>query len=192
VPPARFHIITHCTEEMTTKIRKPSLRTRGLRAAAALLLVAAWGCESARVTAPEAAVKSDGRVVSPEFDIHEATLRYMFASHGATGMDAYCVSTGHPDATNDPGSLLLDRFAGSSPQVVAYSSCTITVGGDTYDPTGGPAQWFFLGSAAISGRRATVSTGFHVNGRLAEWYDCNLRQTGTGWSVSGCTLTATA
>ena len=177
---------------MTTKTRTTSLRTRGLRAAAAFLLVAAWGCESAPATAPEAAVKSEDRVVSPEFDIHEATLRYMFAGHGATGMDAYCVSTGYPDADNDPGSLLLDRFAGATPQVVPYSSCTITVGGDTYNPTGGPAQWFFLSPAAISGKRATVTTGFHINGRLFERYDCQLRQTGTGWSVSGCTLTAAA
>ncbi len=177
---------------MTTKTRIRSLRTRGLRAAAALLLVAAWGCESARVTAPEAAVKSDGRVISPEFDIHESTLRYMFAGHGATGMDAYCVSTGYPEADNDPSSLLLDRFAGNTPQVVAYSNCTISIYGDTYNPTGGPAQWFFLSPATINGRRARVTTGFHINGRLFEQYDCELRQTGTGWSVSGCTLTAAA
>lgn len=177
---------------MTTKTRSTSLRTRGLRAAAALMLLAAWGCESARVTAPEAALKSDGRVISPEFDIHESTLRYMFANHGATGMDAYCVSTGYPDADNDPSTLLLDRFAGNTPQVVPYSSCTISIGGDTYNPTGGPAQWFFLSSAAISGKRARVTTGFHINGRLFERWECDLRQTGTGWSVSGCVLTAAA
>lgn len=131
-------------------------------------------------------------MVNPEFDVHEATLRYMFADKGATGMDAYCVSTGHPDADVDPSPLLLDRFAGNAPPVVAYSSCTISVSGDTYNATGGPAQWFFLGSAAISGKRAQVTTGFHINGRLYERFDCDLRQTVAGWSVTGCTLVAAA
>ncbi len=60
------------------------------------------------------------------------------------------------------------------------------------DSTGGPAQWFFLGSAAISGKRAQVTTGFHINGRLYERFECDLRQTVSGWSVTGCTLVAAA
>jgi hypothetical protein len=84
------------------------------------------------------------------------------------------------------------QIAGSTPQVVPYSSCTISIGGDTYNPTGGPAQWFFPSSAAVSGKRAKVTTGFHVNGRLFERRECELRQTGTGRSVSGCVLTAAA
>ncbi len=37
-----------------------------------------------------------------------------------------------------------------------------------------------------------MTTGFHVNGRLFERWECDLRQTGTVWSVSGCVLTAAA
>jgi hypothetical protein len=87
---------------------------------------------------------------------------------------------------------LLSRFSSNVPPVVAYSNCTISVGGDAYIPTGGPAEWFFLGTPAISGKRAEIDAGFHVNGRLSERFHCALRLAGTTWSVSQCTLTGAA
>lgn len=165
------------------------------RAAAALMLFALGACEAAPTAARTAAGRADedGRVASPDWDVHETTLRYLFANHGAADRDAYCVSTGYPDATDDPSQVLLDRFTGTTPPVVPYSHCTISVSGDTYNPTGGPAQWFFLGAPQYTQNysRATIQTGWHINGRLVEWYSCSLRATGTGvWSVSSCTLTA--
>ncbi len=171
-----------------------ALRTRPRRALAALLLGALWGCDVSSVSAPSAALADEAArpAVTTEADVHEATLRYMFANHGATGMDAYCVSTGWPDASNDPDAGLLARFAGSQPPVVPYSSCTISISGDTYNPTGGPAQWFSLGAATITGRRAELDANWHINGRLAEFYHCTLRLAGSTWRVSGCTLVAAA
>lgn len=165
--------------------------TTGRRAVAALLLTVLGACESATTFA-----SAEGGAVlastATETDIHAATLDYMFASHGVTDRDAFCVSTGYPEANDDPSADLLARFAGHQPPVVAYSSCTIAVGGDTYNATGGPAQWFFLGTpeVASNGRRATIQTGWHINGRLVEWYSCSLRLSGAAWSVSSCTLTA--
>ena len=72
------------------------------------------------------------------------------------------------------------------------SSCTVSVTGTTYNPTGGPAQWFFLGDPAITGRKAEISAGFQVNGRFAEFYSCDLRLTGQGWIVRECVLTGAA
>lgn len=158
-------------------------------AVAALVLAA---CES-QPTAPVAApVRSDAdRLVVNVEDVQETTLRYLFANKGATGMDAYCVSTGYPDFDNDPASTLLDRFAGSTPPVVALSGCTISVSGDTYNATGGPAQWFKVGSPTVVGRTATVPAAFHINGRLAEWYSCSLRYQ-QAWVVTGCDLVGAA
>ena len=158
-------------------------------AAAALVLSA---CESQPTAAPAGALlnETDRLVVNVE-DVQEATLRYMFANKGATGMDAYCVSTGYPDADSDPSSTLLDRFAGSTPPVVALSGCTISISGDTYNATGGPAEWFKVGTPTVTGRTATVQTGFHINGRLAESFVCGLRYR-DAWTVTGCTLTGAA
>lgn len=165
-----------------------------LRAAAALLLMGVWGCESAGAIAASGDVRAEEvRLASTsEVDVHQGTLNWLFANKGATGMDAYCVSTGHPDADNDPSADLLSRFAGSATPVVALSSCTISVGGDTYNPTGGPAQWFFLGAATISGQRAELDAGFHINGRLSERFHCTLRLSGGSWVVRNCVLTAAA
>jgi hypothetical protein len=76
--------------------------------------------------------------------------------------------------------------------VVAYSNCTIAVTGDIYNPTGGQAEWFFLGTPTISGKSAEIAAGFHLNGRLSERFLCNLRQTGGVWAIRSCTLTASA
>ncbi|HEV3051763.1 MAG TPA: hypothetical protein VGX50_15765 [Longimicrobium sp.] len=158
-------------------------------AVAALVLAA---CES-QPTASVAPLRSDAdRLVVNVEDVQEATLRYMFSTKGATGMDAYCVSTGFGgEADTDPPTTLLDRFAGNVPPVVALSGCTISVGGDTYNATGGPAEWFKVGSPTVIGRTASIETGFHINGRLAESFVCDLRYR-LGWTVTGCTLTGAA
>jgi hypothetical protein len=171
---------------MTTK-------TSFLRAGtAALLLAAAWGCDQAPLTAPEAAGANVIASTGDELEIHVATLQWLIANKSATGLDAQCVSTGFPDADVDAGTDLLARFAGRTPPVVAYSSCTIAVTGDTYNPTGGFAEWFFLGTPAISGTRAEVDAGFHLNGRLSERFHCFLRQTGATWAIRRCDLTFAA
>ena len=158
-------------------------------AVAALVLAA---CESQPAASVAAPLHNDAdRLVVNVEDVQEATLRYLFANKGATGMDAYCVSTGYPDFDNDPTSTLLDRFAGNTPPVVALSGCTISVGGDTYNATGGPAEWFKVGTPTVTGRTAEIAAGFHINGRLAESFICDLRYQ-QAWTVTGCTLTGAA
>jgi hypothetical protein len=185
----------------TTMVRTlayPPLLTRARRALAALVIGAAIallaGCDAGNLAAPAGALRDQAaRPAAPsEADVQEAALRFLFDNHGAEGMDAYCVSTGWPEANNDPEAALLDRFAGSQPPTVPYSACTISVSGDTYDATGGPAQWFSLGPAAITGRRAELDANWHINGRLAEFYHCTLRLAGDNWRVAGCTLVAAA
>lgn len=158
-------------------------------AVAALVLAA---CESQPTASAAAPLRSDAdRLVVNVEDVQEATLRYLFANKGATGMDAYCVSTGYPDFDNDPSTSLLDRFAGNTPPVVPLSSCTISVGGDTYNVTGGPAEWFKVGTPNVTGRTAEIAAGFHINGRLAESFSCDLRYQ-QAWVVTSCTLTGAA
>ncbi|HEX5727578.1 MAG TPA: hypothetical protein VFX98_19050 [Longimicrobiaceae bacterium] len=170
-----------------------TLRTGAARAAAALLIAGAWACESAELAAPDQVLFDERRPApTSEVDVQEATFRWLFENKGATGFDAYCISTGWPESNDDPSAELLARFAGNQPPVVPLSDCTISVAGDTYNPTGGPAQWFFVGPATITGRTATLDAGFHINGRLAEFFDCTLRLTGQGWVVRECVLTGAA
>ena len=163
----------------------------GARTTAALLIASAWACESAAISAPEGASLADAATAA-DVDVQAATLQWLIDNKSATGLDAQCVSVGYPDADLDPGADLLNRFAGRTPPVVAYSSCTISIGGDVYNPTGGPAEWFFLGAPTFSGKSAEIAAGFHLNGRLTERFLCKLRQTGSVWSVRGCTLTGAA
>lgn len=163
------------------------------RAAAALLLAgAAWACDSAPTAAPAGALlnETDRPAVTSPADVQAATLQWLIENKGAVGFDAYCVSTGENDA--DPVQALLDRFAGNVPPVVPLSSCTVSATGDTYNPTGGPAQWFFLRDPVITGRVAELDAGFHINGRLAEFFHCTVRLTGQGWVVRECELTGAA
>ena len=160
-------------------------------ATAALLIAFAWACESHQIAAPEAASASFF-ASSADVDVQAATLQWLIDNKSATGLDAQCVSVGYPDADLDPGADLLDRFFSHVPAVVPYSSCTIGVSGDLYKPTGGAAEWFFLGTPTVTRRSAEIAAGFHLNGRLSERFLCKLRQTGTGWTVRGCTLTSAA
>ena len=176
---------------MTTTLRSYGSFFR-TGAVAAFLLAGAAACESADISAPEAASANVIASTADELEIHVATLQWLIDNKSATGLDAQCVSTGHPDFTNDPGADLLARFAGRTPPVVAYSSCTISISGDTYNPTGGPAEWFFLGTPAINGTRAEIDAGFHLNGRLSERFHCFLRSTGTTWAIRRCDLTFAA
>lgn len=157
-------------------------------AAAALVLAA---CESQPTAAPAGASFTDGDRVaqSTPLDVQEAALRWLIDNKSATGLDAQCVSTGYPNATNDPSSLLLHRFAGSTPPLVPISDCTVEVGGITYNPTGGPAQWFKLGDPVITGRTATIETAMQLHGRLFEAYACQARLRNV-WTITGCDLVA--
>jgi hypothetical protein len=178
---------------MTRNLRQ-TLRG-GARAAAALLIASAWACESAAISAPESArLNEDAErpIVTNPLDVQEATLRWLIDNKGITSFDAYCVSTGWPEANNDPSPDLLNRFAGNVPPVVPLSSCTIGTSGNVYNPTGGPAQWFFLGDPVITGRTAEIQAGFHINARGAEFFRCSLRLTGQGWRVMDCILTGAA
>lgn len=172
---------------------KSALRVAG-RTASALLLAGAWACESASPSAPEAVLASDAErpIVTSPVDVQESTLRWLITNKGAQGFDAYCVATGWPDNVGDPGADLLNRFAGNVPPVVPQSDCTVSISGDTYNPTGGPAQVFRLGDPVITGRVAEIDAGFHINGRLAETFHCTLRLTGQGWAVRECILTSAA
>jgi hypothetical protein len=166
--------------------------TKILRGAAAALLIAvAWACESHQIASPEGA-SLHVFASSEDVDVQAATLQWLIDNKSATGLDAQCVSVGYPDAELDPGHDLLDRFFNYVPAVVPYSSCTIDLGGDRYRPTGGAAEWFFLGTPTVTRRSAEIAAGFHLNGRLSERFLCKLRQTGTGWAVRNCTLTAAA
>jgi hypothetical protein len=160
-------------------------------AAAALLIASAWACESGQIASPEAA-SLNVVTASVDVDVQAATLQWLIDNKSSTGLDAQCVSVGYPNADVDPGADLLDRFAGRVPPVVAYSSCTIAVTGDIYNPTGGQAEWFFLGTPTISGKSAEIAAGFHLNGRLSERFLCNLRQTGGVWAIRSCSLTGSA
>ena len=164
----------------------------GSRAFAAVLLAGTWACEQAdTIAAPEAASLAVA-TAAQELEIHTAALQWLIDNKSATGLDAQCVSTGHPDADNDPSASLLSRFAGRTPPIVAYSSCTISISGDTYNPTGGPAEWFFLGVPDVTGNGAEVDIGFHLNGRLSERFHCYLRATGSTYAIKRCDLTFAA
>jgi len=166
--------------------------TKTLRgAAAAFLIASAWACESAEIASPETA-ELNVAVSTVDVDVQTSVLQWLIDNKSATGIDAQCVSVGYPNADVDPGADLLDRFAGRIPPVVAYSNCTIAVTGDIYNPTGGLAEWFFLGTPTITGKSAEIAAGFHLNGRLSERFLCTLRQTGGVWAVRNCTLTASA
>ena len=166
-----------------------------LRAAlAAVLAAGAWACESAQLPAPDAALGSEiaAAPVADPLGAQAATLQWLIDNKGIETFDAYCVATGFPETQTDPSPELLALFAGSTPPVVPASDCTQGIGGNTYNPTGGPAQFFLLGDPVITGRRATVESGFHVNGRFAEFFRCELILTGQGWRVRECVLTAAA
>lgn len=159
-------------------------------AVAALVLAA---CESQPTASVAAPLHNDAdRLVVNVEDVQEVTLRYLFSTKGAEGVDAYCVSTGYPDADDDASATLLARFADQKPAVVALSGCTISVAGDTYNATGGPAEWFKVGSPQVQGRKATIPAAFHLNGRLAETFSCNLRYQQQAWVVTSCDLTGAA
>ena len=157
-------------------------------AAAALVLAA---CESQPTASAAGASFDEGDRVaqSTPLDVQEAALRWLIENKSATGLDAQCVSTGYPETTTDPSSLLLDRFAGRTPPVVPISDCTVEVGGITYNPTGGFAQWFKLGEPVITGRTATIETAMQLNGRLFEAYECDARLRNV-WTITRCTLVA--
>jgi hypothetical protein len=168
-------------------------RNAGRATTAALLIVSAAACDSASsISAPEGAAALNVASTTVDVDIQAAALQWLIDNKSATGLDAQCVSVGYPEADLDPGADLLSRFAGRTPPVVAFSSCTISIGGDTYNPTGGPAEWFFLGTPTISGKQAEIPAGFHLNGRLTERFLCTVRQQGAAWTVRNCTLTGAA
>jgi hypothetical protein len=166
--------------------------TNILRSAAAALLIAfAWACESHQIASPETA-SLNIFASSEDVNVQAATLQWLIDNKSATGLDAQCVSVGYPDEDLDPGHDLLDRFFSYVPAVVPYSSCTIGVSGDLYRPTGGAAEWFFLGTPTVTRRSAEIAAGFHLNGRLSERFLCKLHQTGATWTVRSCTLTSAA
>ena len=161
--------------------------------AAVLLLMGAAACESASPSAPEAAsldVIEAAPVINDE-DVQAVVLQSLIADKGITSFDAFCVSLG--DDPVDPSPVFLDRFAGSTPPVVPVSQCNVAVTGTTYVPTGGPAQYFFIGTPTYTGRRATVSAGFQVNGRFAEFFQCTVRPGAQGsFVVQECVITGAA
>lgn len=159
-------------------------------AAAALVLAACESQPTAATATAGASFTEDDRIAqSTTLDVQEAALRWLIDNKSATGLDAQCVSTGYPELDADPSSLLLDRFAGSTPQIVPLSHCTVDVSGITYNPTGGFAQWFKLGTPVITGRTATIETAMQLNGRLFEAYACEARLRNV-WTITGCVLTA--
>ena len=160
-------------------------------AAAAFLIAFAWACESHQIASPETA-SLKVFASSADVDVQAATLQWLIDHKSAAGLDAQCVSVGYPDADLDPGADLLDRFFSHVPAMVPYSSCAIGVSGDLYRPTGGAAEWLFLGTPTVTRRSAEIAAGFHLNGRLSERFLCKLRQTGAGWAVRGCTPASAA
>lgn len=182
-PPA----LTHTPEDESTEMNLIRTGRAASLAAAALIVLAA--CEQQPIASASAGALRNERIASStSLDVQEATLRWLIANKSATGIDAQCVSTGFPAADADPGSLLLDRFSGSTPPVVPLSSCTVDVSAITYNPTGGLAQWFKLGEPVVSGRRATLPAAMQLNGRLYEGYECKARLQST-WTISECALT---
>jgi hypothetical protein len=163
-------------------------------AAAALLLVSATACETGGIAGPGQSARFDlvEAAPVPSADaVQSATLDWLIANRGISSFDAYCVSVGDADA--DPSPVFLAAYAANQPPVVPLSSCTVAVTGTTYNPTGGPAQWFFLRDPVFTGRRARIDAGFQVNGRLAEFYTCTLHPGPQGtYVVQNCTLTGAA
>lgn len=161
---------------------------RAASLAAALVVLAA--CEQQPTASAAGALRNDGERIagSTTLDVQEAALRWLIDNKSATGIDAQCVSTGYPDATNDPSSLLLDRFSANTPPVVPLSGCTVDVSAITYNATGGLAQWFKLGEPTVTGRTATIPAAMQLNGRLFEGYECQARLR-NAWTVTDCVLT---
>ncbi|HEU0053086.1 MAG TPA: hypothetical protein VFQ39_07905 [Longimicrobium sp.] len=160
---------------------------------AVALLVGAAACDTARIAAPAGPVLDEvAAAPAPGAEVVQAaTLDWLIANRGGTSFDAFCVSLGDDDA--DPSAAFLARYAGNQPPVVPLSDCTVAVAGTTYNLTGGPAQWFFVGDPVFHGRRAEVDAGFQVNGRLAEFYHCTLHPgPGGGYVVQRCDLTGAA
>jgi hypothetical protein len=158
--------------------------------AAAVLVLAA--CEQQpTASAPAALLNAAERVsATAPLDVQTATLEWLIANKTAEGIDAYCVSTGYPDLTDDPGADLLDRFAGRKPALVPLSECTVDVSGITWNQTGGFAEWLKVGDAQIRGARATIPAAFQLNGRLFEAYECEVRRHQGVWAVQECVLVA--
>ena len=158
--------------------------------AAAVLVLAA--CEQQPLATPAAANLEEAERVSATapLDVQTATLEWLIANKTAEGIDAYCVSTGYPDLTNDPGADLLDRFAGRKPAIVPLSECTVDVSGITWNQTGGFAEWLKVGEPQIRGANATIPAAFQLNGRLFEAYECDARRRHGVWTVTDCVLVA--
>ena len=158
--------------------------------AAAVLVLAA--CEQQPTASAASARLDEGERVSATapLDVQTATLEWLIANKTAEGIDAYCVSTGYPDLTEDPSASLLDRFAGRKPAVVPLSECTVDVSGITWNQTGGFAEWLKVGEPRIRGAKATIPAAFQLNGRLFEAFECEARRQHGVWTVSECTLVA--
>lgn len=158
--------------------------------AAAVLVLAA--CEQQPLATAAAASFEEAERVSATapLDVQTATLEWLIANKTAEGIDAYCVSTGYPDLTDDPSTALLDRFAGRKPAVVPLSECNVDVSGITWNQTGGFAEWLKVGEPQIRGAKATIPAAFQLNGRLFEAFECEARRRQDVWTVTDCVLVA--
>jgi hypothetical protein len=173
-------------------------RTWGLVAMAGSLLVGGCGVEQGEVealaTAASALADEARRPAPVPEDVQELVLRHVMAEQGRGFVEAYCVSVSTDEGDLEPGKELVGRLADVKPLVAPLSHCSIDVAGDIYLPTGGWAQWFKVGVPRFgpSGRTATLTAGYHLNGRSAEWYSCEARLKHGAWTLEGCTLTHAA
>lgn len=167
------------------------LRTgRAASLAAAVLVLAA--CEQQPLATPASARMEEAQRVSATapLDVQTAALEWLIANKSAQGIDAYCVSTGYPELTEDPSASLLERFAGRKPAVVPLSECTVEISGITWNQTGGFAEWLKVGEPQIRGARAAIPAAFQLNGRLFEAFQCEARRRHDAWTVTDCVLVA--
>jgi hypothetical protein len=167
------------------------LRTgRAASFAAAVLVLAA--CEQQPLATPASARMEETERVSATapLDVQAATLEWLIANKTADGIDAYCVSTGYPDLTEEPSASLLERFAGRKPALVPLSECTVDVSGITWNQTGGFAEWLKVGEPQVRGAKATLPAAFQLNGRLFEAYACEAKRHQGAWTVTDCVLVA--
>lgn len=162
-----------------------------LRAAALACLPLFAACADAGTPlAPAAGAPAAALAVSEDVGVQIAVFEELVDLVGRTDVAAHCFGLGDAANRTDPGPIVLNHFAANVPPVVPQSDCTTDVSGTYYVPTGERAQGFYVESIEYaSARAATAVASWHLTGRAAGGYTCDLRKRGSSWAVASCTAT---
>jgi hypothetical protein len=152
------------------------------RAAALLFLSLLPGCGGDALP-PDVAPSDDEAV-------QIAVFRELMTTEGWQGAAAYCLSIGAFDERRDPSAAVLRAFRGSQPPIVPGSACTVSVQGTFHD--GKRGQTFGIGSLVVERSSARVEAMYHLGGRNAGSFLCQLAREPDGWRVRSCSALAIA